>query len=132
MGLFDFFKKKKKAHQDPSDLSIDNDKSEWTGKDFEFLIVGDINVPADNYDKIMTPISFDWMKINKNNWTYYQVGQDEYSYSVEMPGIQMTFNESIPFQKAKKIADEIIENIRATGQDAELVTIDKTKVYRFD
>ena len=72
------------------------------------------------------------MKINKNDWTYYQVGQDEYSYSWEMPGIQMTFNESIPFQKAKKIADEIVEKIRATGQDAELMTLDKTKVYRLD
>jgi hypothetical protein len=33
---------------------------------------------------------------------------------------------------AKKIADEIIENMRATGQEAELVILDKTKLRRFD
>ncbi len=80
----------------------------------------------------MTPVSFEWTKTTKNDWTYYQVGEDEYSYSWEMPGIQMTFNESIPYRKAKRIADEVVENIRATGQAAELVTLDKTKVYRFD
>ena len=132
MALFNFFKRKKKADQEPADNDTTVDKSQWTGKDFEFLITGDINILSDNYDKIMTPTSFEWTKTNKKDWTYYQVGQDEYSYSWEMPGIQMTFNESIPYQKAKKIADEVIENIRATGQIAELVILNKTKVYRFD
>jgi hypothetical protein len=132
MALFNFFRRKKKTEQEPPINVTAVDKSQWTGKDFEFLITGDINISPDNYDKIMTPTSFEWTKTNKNDWTYYQVGQDEFSYSWEMPGIQMTFNESIPYQKAKKIADEIIENIRATGQIAELVTLDKTKVNRFE
>jgi hypothetical protein len=102
MSLFNFFRKKKKAHQASVVVDPAVDKSQWTGKDFEFIITGDMDISADNYDNLMTPNSFEWTKINKNDWTYYQVGQDEYSYSWEMPGIQMTFNESIPFQKAKK------------------------------
>jgi hypothetical protein len=132
MALFNFFKRKKKTKQEPPAVEATIDKSQWTGKDFEFLITGDIDISPDNYDKIMTPHSFEWTKIIKNDWTYYQVGQDEFSYSWEMPGIQMTFNDSIPYQKARMIADEVVENIRATGQAAELVTLDKTKIYRFD
>jgi len=43
----------------------------------------------------------------------------------------MTFNKEMPYDKAKKIAEEVISNIKATGQDAELVELDKSKVYRF-
>lgn len=132
MSLFNFFKRKKKAGIEPPVIDIMIDNSRWTGKDFEFLIAGDVEIPTDDYDKVMTPVSFEWTKTTKNDCTYYQVGEDEYSYSWEMPGIQMTFNESISYQKAKKIADEVVENIRATGQAAELVTLEKTKVYRFD
>src|SRR5687767_6746859 len=130
MALFSFFKRNKKTDKEPPGIDATGDKSFWTGKDFEFLITGDIDIPSDTYDSIMTPNSLDWIKIDKNNWTYYQVGQDEFSYSWELPGIQMTFNESMPYQKAKKIADEVVENIKATGQSAELVTLDKTKIYR--
>ena len=130
MGLLNFFKKKVKA------VAESNSSSEgtfgWTGKDFEFLITGVIDIPADDYDQIMTPNSLEWIKVVKDEWPYYRIGNDEFSYSWEMPGIQMTFNEQIPFVKAKKIADEVIDNIKGLGQSAELVTIDKTKLYRFE
>ena len=73
----------------------------------------------------------DWEKIIKNKWPYYKVGDDEFSYSWEIPGIQMTFNNEISYQKAKKIADEVIGNLIASGQKVKLITIDKTKVYKF-
>jgi hypothetical protein len=111
-------------------IRIDNDSSELTGKDFEFLIVGDIDVSS-NYDNVMTPNTFEWIKTVKNGWPYYQISQDEFSYSVEDSGIQMTFNKEIQYSKAKQIADEIIENILKTGQKAELIILDKSKVYRF-
>lgn len=130
MSLFNFFKRNSKEKKPPLETTVD--RTFWTGKDFEFLITGDIDVPAETYDSIMTPHSFEWIKIEKNNWTYYQVGQDEFSYSWEMPGIQMTFNDAIFFQKAKKIADEVIENIKGLGQVAELLILEKTKVYRFE
>jgi|JI10StandDraft_1071094.scaffolds.fasta_scaffold642135_1 hypothetical protein len=107
------------------------DRRSWTGEDFEFLIVGDIDVFSD-FDNIMTPNSFEWTKTTKNDWDYYQVEQDEFSYSVEEPGIQMTFNKEILFDKAKKIGDEVIAKINATGQKAELIILDNKKVYRFD
>ena len=107
------------------------DRTGWTGENFEFLIIGDIDIFLD-FDNIMTPNSYKWIKIIKDNWNYYQVGEDEFSYSVEEPGIQMIFNNEIIFDKAKRIGDEIIANITATGQKAELIILDKKKNYRFD
>jgi hypothetical protein len=133
MGLFDFLKKKKAANKKtPMPPGIIEDRSSWTGKDFEFLITGDINIPADNYDQIMTPNTFVWSKANRNNSTYYQVGADEFSYSWEEPRIQMTFNKDIPFEKAKQVAEEVIGNIKAAGQEAELIVLNSSQVYRFE
>jgi hypothetical protein len=122
---------KKSSNKKPGGESPE-DISQSTGKDFEFLITGDINISAEDFEKVMTPRSFEWTMITKKNWPYFQVGQDEFSYSWEPPGIQMTFNKEMPYQKAKKIADEVVENIRATGQNAKLIVLDSTKVHRFD
>jgi hypothetical protein len=145
MRLFDFIKRKLIGRQEsipisevnePKPNSVDSnqitvDRNCWTGNDFEFLITGDIDV-FDDFDNIMTPNTFEWTKTLKDNWAFYQIGQDEYSYSIEPPGIQMTFNKEITFDKAKKIADEVVENIVATGQNAELVILDNKRIYRFD
>jgi len=149
MGLLNFINKIFRLLEKPKDvfenpindarnsLTKDNDdhtivdRTNWRGEDFEFLIVGDIDVFSD-FDNIMTPKSFKWSKTTKNDWHYYQVDQDEFCYSIEEPGIQMTFNKEITFDKAKKIADEIIANIIATGQNAELIILDNRKVYRFN
>ena len=114
-----------------NDESTIIDRTGLTGENFEFLIIGDIDIFSD-FDNIMTPNSFEWIKTIKDNWNYYQVGEDEFSYSIEEPGIQMTFNNEIIFGKAKIIADEIIANITATGQKAELIILDKKNTYRFD
>jgi hypothetical protein len=99
------------------------DLNNLTGKDFEFLITGnDIEIKAEDFDRIMTPDSFAWNKITKDDWPFYQVGDDEFSYSWEPPGIQMTFNDEISFQKAKLIADEVVAKLsKYTGQTIELV-----------
>jgi hypothetical protein len=150
MGLLEFIKKKLGLGAEPNesfetpetndkfpspttgnDEPTFVDRTGWTGEDFEFIILGDIDVFSD-FDNIMTPNSLEWTKTNKNNWDFYQVGQDEFSYSVEEPGIQMTFNKEIIFDKAKKIGDEVIANIIATGQEAELLILDNKKNYRFD
>jgi hypothetical protein len=106
------------------------DYQDLKGKDFEFLIKGDIDV-FDYWDDIMTPNSFEYSEFVRNKWPYYKVGNDEFSYSVEPPGIQMTFNDEITFSKAKAIADEIIFNINQAGQNAELIIIDKNRIYGF-
>lgn len=80
----------------------------------------------------MTPNTFQWSKVSKENWYYYQVGEGQFSYSWELPGIQMFFSYNIPFAKAKLIADEVIGNIIATGQDAKLVVLDSSNAHRFD
>jgi len=147
MGLFDFIKRKFRLRRErksldcrqqieprqssPDNTQINDDRNNWTGKNFEFLITGDFDVFAD-FDNIMTPNTFEWTKIFKNDWDFYQVGQDEFSYSIEPPGIQMTFNKEILFDKAKKIGDEVIENIIATGQNAELLILDSRNVYSFE
>lgn len=131
MGLFDFFRKRKETDKTvpPGD---NEDRSQWTGKDFEFLITGDVDIPAADYDRIMTPNTYQWKKVDRDGWYYYQVGEDEFTYSWEMPGIQMTFNKEISFEKAKRIAEEVISNIKAAGQKAELVVLNSSTVYRFD
>ena len=133
MGLFDFLRRKPKSQ--PEQISVEEkqmniDRSEWTGKDFEFLITG--NIEVSDFDNIMTPNTFPWTKKIKENWNFYQVGQDEFSYSIEPPGIQMTFNKEMSFNKAKRIADEVVNNIIATGQEAELIILNRNDVYRFD
>ena len=108
------------------------DRTNWIGENFEFLITGVDEIPNEEYDRIMTPNSFEWKKEIKNDWTFYVVGEDEFSFSWEMPGIQFTFNKEVKYEKAKKIADEIIGNINTIGQKAELIILEKNKVYRFE
>ena len=132
MGIFKSLKKYKPNTETTSVFKPVADTSQWTGNDFEFLIRGVIEIPESGYENIMTPNSFEWNKLIKNNGVFFQVGEDEFSYSHEMPGIQMTFNKEIPFLKAKQIADEVLANILSSGQDAELIIIDKKNIYRFD
>ncbi len=91
----------------------------------EFLITGDIDalVQHPQFDEIMTPNTMSWTKIEKDQWIYYQVGNDEFYYSVEPPGLQMMFNDTITYQKAKQIADEVIHNIVKCGLSVELAEI---------
>lgn len=135
MGLFDFFKKNRHQQSKKEDYTsqeIEVDKSKWTGKDFEFLIAGEIDIPSGDFDDVMTPNTFNCVKTERNNWIYYKVGDDDFNYSFEPPGIQMVFNDSISFLKAKEIADEIIQNIIMSGQTPELIIIDKSQLYRFE
>ena len=105
-------------------LEENPDTHNWTGADFEFSIQRadeefspyDIGLENCDYDEVMTPNSFTVNKIMKNNWNWYQVGEDEFTYSEEASGIQMVFNDEITFVKAKKIVDEVISNIeKCTG-----------------
>ncbi|GAA4916156.1 hypothetical protein [Mucilaginibacter defluvii] len=107
------------------------DKSYWTGKDFEFLITGDIELTADIYDDIMTPNTFICTKTMCDGWPYYLVESDYFTYSWEPPGIQMTFNPDITYSKAKLIADEVITNILNSGQQVELIELPSNSIYRF-
>jgi len=134
MWLFDFFKRRiggKSVDEKMSPVDIEIDRSRLSGRDFEFLITGDINIKSENFDDIMTPNSFAWIKIERDNWVYYQIGDDDFYYSIEPPGIQMVFNKEISFTKAKVVVDEIIYNLKANGQEAELVIIDTNKIYKF-
>jgi hypothetical protein len=107
------------------------DRTNWTGENFEFLITGVDEIPNEEYDRIMTPNSFEWKKVIIDEWPFYKVGEDEFSFSWEIPGIQFTFNKEVKYEKAKKIADEIIENINSNGQKAELLTLESNKIYKF-
>jgi hypothetical protein len=109
------------------------DTSKLTGSDFEFLITpSDIKITKDDFDNIMTPDSLQWTKGIKDDWPYYQVDTDEFSYSWEEPGIQMTFNKEISYNKAKLIADEVVAKLsKFTGQEIELIFIPKDKIINF-
>lgn len=88
------------------------DTNSLTGEDFEFLLTpGDIEIGIEEFDQLMTPYSMKWNKIFRDNWYYYQVDNDEFTYSFELPGIQMTFNKEISYKKAKTIAEEVAKNL---------------------
>ena len=117
--------------------TLDNvpvDKSKLTGIDFEFLITpSDIDIKAVDFDNIMTPDSFSWTKTIKDGWPFYQVDNDEFCYSWEPPGIQMTFNKSIKYDKAKLIADQVVTKIQKyTKTEIQLIFIMTDKIKRFD
>ncbi|MEL1242846.1 hypothetical protein AAEO56_01120 [Flavobacterium sp. DGU11] len=132
MKIFNFFKKKENAIPNEAAIKPEPDKSRWLGKDFEFLIRGDIELTAENYDDIMTPNTMAWQKVIQDGYAYYKVGNDEICYSWEMPGIQMTFNPEITYLKAKQIADEVMQNLINAGQFPELVTLQSDILYRLD
>jgi hypothetical protein len=67
MGLLNFFKKKVKVIGEPD--SSNEGTFGWSGKDFEFLITGAIDNPANDYDQIMTPNSLEWIKVVKGYTT---------------------------------------------------------------
>ena len=96
-----------------------------TGKDFEFLITpGDIEIKSEDFDNLMTPDSIPWTKVFKNECAYYQVGVDEFSYSRDTPGIQMSFNAEITFEKARQIVEEVADKlIKYTGQEIEVLFV---------
>jgi hypothetical protein len=100
-----------------------------TGKDFEFLITpGDIEIKPEDFDHLMTPDSLPWTKVSKNDCTFYQVGKDEFSYTRETPGIQMSFNAEITFEKARKIVEEVADKLgKHTGQEIEVLFISVDK-----
>lgn len=110
----------------------ESDKANRTGKDFEFLITGEIEIPTDKFNDIMTPKSYPSKLVIHDKEYYYEIDGDRLYYSWEPPGIQMTFNPEISYTKAKQIADEIIKNILATGQQAELLELDSDHLYRFE
>jgi hypothetical protein len=99
--------------------------SYFTGKDFEFLITpGKIDIKPEDFDRLMTPVSIPWTKVYKNDLAYYKVGEDEFSYSRESTGIQMTFNPEITFEKARQIAEEVTNKLKGyIGQDVEVLFI---------
>jgi len=96
-----------------------------TGKDFEFLITpGDLEIKRDDFDNLMTPDSLQWTKVSKNDKTFYQVGKDEFSYSTDKSGIQMTFNHEITFEKARQIVEEVSNKLtQYTGKEINVLFV---------
>ena len=128
MGIFDFVRQAIMCAR----ITRENQVPSKVTRNVEFLIVGDVDLSVEEYDDVMTPNSVPWTKVMKGNWPYYNVGNDEYSYSFEEPGIQICFNKEIAYSKAKLIADEILANINATGHEAELILLSVDKPIAFN
>ncbi len=128
---FNLFFKRKISPSQIQEPEIEQERLNWNGSNFEFLIRFEDNkeptIPDGKlYDAIMTPNSMQWVKIVKDGCDYYRVGDDEYSYSWEMIGIQMVFNAEVSYIKAHKIVYEIINNLRYIGTNASLIIVDKS------
>lgn len=129
--LFGNLKQDQKSEIPETDSVLDI--KNLTGNDFEFLITpGDVEIRKEDFDAIMTPDSLHWTRVIKDDWSYFQVDSDEFSYSLEEPGIQMVFNKEISYDKAKAIADEVVSKLsKYTGQKIELVFISKNQIISF-
>ncbi|WP_290796517.1 hypothetical protein [Flavihumibacter sp. UBA7668] len=99
---------------------------------FEFLICGEIELSPEQFTRLMMPVSFQVKQVERNELVYFQADGDEFSYSCEPPGIQMTFNDECTYQKARKIADEVVHNLTIAGFSAELIVLDNSKIYKFE
>jgi hypothetical protein len=98
--------------------------TEFAGKDFTFLITGDINIAPADYDALLTPDAMPWTKVDKDNHTWYQVGKDAFCYAQEAKGIQMSFNAEIKFEKARQIVEAVASKLQQhTGQEIEVLFV---------
>lgn len=95
----------------------------FTGKDFAFLITApELTIPPEDFDRLMTPDSIPWTKINHNGGNGYQVGKDSFSYTRENDGFQMQFNPEIKFEKARKIVEEVADKLsKHMGMEVEVL-----------
>ena len=92
-------------------MSSNNKTVEEPSFEFLFIYSDEPAIKKDDFDKIMTPDSFSWNKVVKNDWDYYQVDKDEFYYSFEIVGIQMVFNKGADFAKAQIIANEVSKKL---------------------
>jgi len=89
MGIFNLFRKSNKVEKKLYSTADEvDDIIGHAGNNFEFLIKGDIDISNENFDQIMSPVSFNCKKLARDSWTYYQIGNDEFSYSFEPPGFR--------------------------------------------
>ncbi len=98
--------------------------------EFEFLISGDIDMTDKELSVFFIPAVLRASVDERNGWTYYCVGTSEFSYSVEPPGVQMTFDSVTSYLAARSIADIVLTNLKACGRNVDLQVLDKTKLYR--
>jgi len=98
---------------------------------FEFLITGDIELTPEQFGTLLAPASMKVEQVERKGWIYFQANGDEFSYSWEIPGIQMMFNKECTFEKARQIAEKVVENLKSAGFDAELVIIDNSQITKF-
>lgn len=97
------------------------DTSGWTGKDFEFVITGDVQISTGDYDRLLAPNSFKWRKKTVKTCNLYFIDQEAYSFSQEEDGIHMSFTPGFAYPLARQIVDEIIQNLREAGKVVGLV-----------
>ena len=130
MKLFSFFSKKVKTVSFPDQVPDNVDTSGWTGADFYLIIAGATQIDKNNYDKLLTPKTLEWSRMNQIKWPIYKVGEGEYSFSFEKHGMEITFSETIQFNTAKQIANEIIEKLSSSNQILNLYILAKPRVFK--
>ncbi|GAA4345319.1 hypothetical protein [Flaviaesturariibacter amylovorans] len=127
MKLWDYFRRKSR---NPERMAEPPAGVEPGPGGFEFLLKGDVDLPESQFRDIALPGSPGVTEIEREGWTYYKVGDVECTFSIEEPGIQMTFDAKTTLADARAIAEQVLQRFRSSGRDVELVILDNTKVYR--
>ena len=132
------------SKQDYEKFIIENpDVEKWHGRDFECIIRrkfnadfgDDFDITEKDFNEIFSPESLEYrLETKKDGYTYFIVGDDEYTFDFEPVGVLIFFNDEIKFPKAKLIVDEIVEKLfKKTNQAAEIVIncLHDTRTKRF-
>jgi hypothetical protein len=91
---------------------------------FEFLFRHDeIYITADLFDKLLSPESIDWDKIEHEGSYLFTTRHGAISYSFEMAGIQMTFTKGFDIDVARKIAHEVLIKVERYNKGVQLIEI---------
>ena len=129
MKLFNFLTNKNKTAPIYDLVPESVDKSGWRGDDFRLLITGAGQIEKIDYDNLMTPKTVEWTRMGRIRWPIYKIEKGHYSFSCETHGIEIVFTNSISFQDAKKIGDEILEKLSSSGHFVNLHVLVNPRVY---
>ena len=121
--MFNHFPRKTSVQLKPFLVTEKVDTSGWMGKDFEFLITGDVQIEASEYDTIMTPKSWTFKRATVGKWNMYTLDGELYCVSQEADGIHLSFTPAFTYAVARQIADEIMEKLQAARKPAALVVL---------
>jgi hypothetical protein len=109
--------------------------SNLTEKDIGFFILSpaDSQLPDDLLQNLNATGEDDSIHIFKSDWLVYEPSGEEEGICWQIPGIKLYFKDEPDFDKAKRIADQILTELNDKTQlSLQLVYIDKFRLTSYN